>query len=136
MKFVFVTLISLLLFLLFLLSDFYSKNPAKDFLNEKFSDDIDLNSSFLTSLSFSSLSLNANPICLSPTKNCQSNNAEIISLAKSLTSGKSKHEGVWSNVEVDGTWYPIDISSSQNTFGVINIWTLKTLKLTTCELSF
>lgn len=43
---------------------------------------------------------------------------------------------VWSDVEVDGKWYPIDYTSSRNTFGVINSWTLSSLKSTTCELNF
>jgi hypothetical protein len=43
---------------------------------------------------------------------------------------------VWSEVEVDGKWYPIDISSSRNGFGVINSWELRNLQSTTCEITF
>jgi hypothetical protein len=43
---------------------------------------------------------------------------------------------VWSDVEVDGKWYTIDISSSANGFGVINSWELRNLISTGCELSF
>ena len=42
---------------------------------------------------------------------------------------------VWSEVEVDGKWYPIDISSSRNGFGVINSWDLRSLQSTSCEIS-
>ena len=43
---------------------------------------------------------------------------------------------VWSEVQVDGKWYPLDISSSRNSFGVINSWSLRSLKKTVCELPF
>jgi len=81
-------LLSCLIFSLFFSSDFAKINSEIDFEPEKTSEDVTSNISFLEELK-----LGANPICLRPTKNCQSDNAEIVKLAKSLTNGKSKHDG-------------------------------------------
>lgn len=94
MKTLFLILIFLLSFFLFIsfffsFHTFSSINSEIDSFPEKFEEDVTPSVSFLEELP----NLGANPICLSPTRNCQSTNTEIVSLAKQLTSGKSKFEG-------------------------------------------
>ncbi len=43
---------------------------------------------------------------------------------------------VWSQIWVNGKWYTADASSSRNSLGVVNSWTLITLKGTYAALSF
>ena len=93
MKALFLILILILsfLFISFFLSshNFSNLNSEIDSLPEKIEEDVTPSLSFLEELP----KLGANPICLSPTRNCQSTNTEIVNLAKQLTSGKSKLEG-------------------------------------------
>lgn len=70
---------------------FYFETSKTPSINEKAHEDLkDISEN---SLFLGSNSLGSNPICLKPTKNCQSDNAEIINLAKSLANGKSKYDG-------------------------------------------
>lgn len=85
-----------LLLITFLLSflifyHFYFETSMAPPIDEKAAED--LRDTAENSLFLGLDSLGTNPICLKPTKNCQSDNAEIINLAKSLTNGKSKYDG-------------------------------------------
>ena len=83
-----VLLFSMLLTYHLLSTYVFQKEPNVSFISEKSFEDISENPNFLETMT-----LGSNPVCLKPTKNCQSTNAEITSLAASLTKGKSKYEG-------------------------------------------